>query len=529
VSGSGTPVPAPQAARLRRLLVAGALAAVTAAAAIAVACGGDDPAAGTPSREPGRYDGDGRLVSGKRTQTALPDIALVILDTTRRDSVEPSGSEPPVMPELASFLGRSTWFVDASSQASWTAPSVTTVLTGLAPWRHGVGGFFKTPPLVAPVATLAEYLRSIGYQTAAFTGGGWVSASMGHGQGYDLGAFFENWGFDDPRKELERWMEKKRERGKPLFLLLHTYEAHDPYGRKFPPEGSDDPAKVAEVNALIKTLKERVGPDPETDLPLDLGLDFLIRLRADPLLHHQLMATFGRPRVLRALTNYDRDVYVGSPERKRVEDECRTRYRAGLAALDGGFARLVTRLDRLLSKDSVTIVCTDHGESFGEHQNMGHGRWLYDELSRVVLGIRAPSRLPAATRVPGPCGLVDVLPTVLDVCGLPPPADLDGRSLLPLARGARTPAPVRAEDFQRGKGEGMGSVDLRLHSVRTDRAKWIGTFDRSADTIAEEVFDLAADPGEKKPLPASAIEGFGPEFVVTVEEARARLKSLRQK
>jgi arylsulfatase A-like enzyme len=513
----------------RRLLVACALAAVTAVAAIAAACGGDDPGAGTPSREPGRYDGDGRLVAGSRIRTTLPDVVLVILDTTRRDSVEPAGSEPPVMPAFASWLAKHTWFTDASSQASWTAPSVTTALTGLAPWRHGVGGFFKSTPLVAPVSTLAEYLRAIGYQTAAFTGGGWVSAAMGHGQGFELGSFFEQWGFDDPRKDLERWLEKKRERGKPLFLLLHTYEAHDPYGRKFPPEGSEDPAKVAEVNALIANLKARVGPDPEADLPLDLGIDFLIRMRADPLLHNQLMVAFRRDRVLRAITAYDREVYTASSERRRIEDECRARYRAGLAALDGGFGRLMERLDRIVSKDAVTIVCTDHGEAFGEHANLGHGRWLYDELSRVVLGVRAPGRLPGATRIPGPCGLVDVVPTVLDVCGLPPRADLDGTSLLPLARGARKPMPVRAEEHQRARAEAMGLKDLRLHSVRTERAKWIGTVERGTTEIEEEVYDLASDPGEKTRLPASAIEGFGPEFRVTVEEARKRLRTLGPK
>jgi arylsulfatase A-like enzyme len=514
----------------RRTLAALALAAVTVAAALAAACGGDDPGGGPPARAPGRYDADGRLVSGRRAQTALPNVLLLVLDTTRRDAVEPDGEAPPVMPELASFLSRHTWFVDAASQASWTAPSVTTVLTGLAPWRHGVGGFFKSPPLVASVATLAEYLRAIGYQTAAFTGGGWVASAMGHGQGYDLGDFSENWGFEDPRRELERWMEKQRRPDKPLFLLLHTYEAHDPYGRKFPPEGSDDPERVAEVNALVRTLMERVGPDPDADLPLDLGLDFLIRMRTDPLLHYSLMSRFGRPRVLRALTSYDRDVYAGSPERKRVEDVCRARYRLGLAALDEAFARLLERLDRLgLTGNAVTIVCTDHGESFGEHQNLGHGRWLYDELARVVLGVRAPGRFPDATRIPGPCGLVDVLPTVLDLCGLPPPTDLDGESLLPLARGAVRRRPVRAEDFQRGLYTGLGAVDLRVHSVRTERGKWIGTFDRGAATLKEEVFDLSLDPGEQKVLPASAIEGFGPEFVHTVEEARERLRSLGQR
>ena len=70
---------------------------------------------------------------------------------------------------------------------------------------------------------------------------------MGLGLGFER--FEEHWAMSDPRKLLRRTLDGL-DRARPLFLLLHTYDAHDPYGRKDPPEGHDDPARVAAANAV---------------------------------------------------------------------------------------------------------------------------------------------------------------------------------------------------------------------------------------------------------------------------------------
>src|SRR5205085_4138159 len=129
-----------------------------------------------------------------------PNIVLLCMDTVRRDATEPAalggdGGEAPTMPTLLAYESASTRFVDAAASATWTAPAVATLLTGLSPWRSGVHGHFSAPPLVPAIATVAEILHAAGYVTAAFTGGGWVSEAQGFGQGFD--EWREGWSYDD--------------------------------------------------------------------------------------------------------------------------------------------------------------------------------------------------------------------------------------------------------------------------------------------------------------------------------------------
>jgi arylsulfatase A-like enzyme len=483
----------------------------------AAGCGGDGPAGKAPAAE-ARYDATGALLSGSRRAIARPNVVLICLDTLRADAIESVGGAPPAMPKLAALAAGATRFRDSASSASWTAPSIATMLTSLWPWRHGVQGHFNSPPLVPSVTTLAEILRAAGYATYAMTGGGFVSDSMGLGQGFD--DLREDWSVDDPHGRLQRRV-STLDRAKPFFLFLHTYDAHEPYGRKYPPEGHDDPARVAAVNAYVKSLQARM-PEPESEAPREEGRTLLLALRTDPLMQQALFARFGRERMQRACFVYDRMVYPTSPDRRELDATLRARYAAGLARLDDGLAGVLARLEAALPKDTVWIVTTDHGEAFGEHVNLGHGRYLYDELSRTILFVKAPGRLPAG-EVRGSCGLVDVLPTVLDLAGLPSSPDFDGRSLLTLARGQGTGHAILAEEVRRDY-EASHHTELRLASARTRRGKWIATWKPADRSVEEEVYDLEADPAESKRLGADAVAGLGADFEAAVAAMRARMK-----
>ncbi len=431
-----------------------------------------------------------------------------------------------MMPRLADFAAKSTRFVDATSSASWTAPSVATLLTGLLPTEHGVRGQFAAPPLAPSVATLAEYLKSLGYSTTAFTGGGWVSEEMGFGQGFDR--YVPEWTLRDPQGHLARWLER-RDRDRPFFLFLHTYEAHDPYGQKYRNQEAIGPAERERGRAFVEKIRSKMAK-PEDDLPAEMGREILLGYRADPVLNIAMLKAFGRAKTMRAVVAYDRDVFRTSPDRKEMTEYLRGRYREGLQWTDEGLGALVARFDAAgLPPNTVTVVVSDHGESFGEHDNLGHGRWLFDELTRILLLVRAPGSLPLATPVRGSCGLLDVLPTVLDLCGCPRPKGTRGRSLLALARGDATGRPIPAEEARIAQ-ENTERIGQWLASVRSDRAKWIALRDPRSP-LAETVFDLGADPAEQRGVPASAeapgeIERHGAEFSKAVEEARERLRRI---
>ena len=111
-------------------------------------------------------------------------------------------------------------------------------------------------------------------------------------------------------------------------------------------------------------------------------------------------------------------------------------YDGGIASADAYLGELFAEFRRLQLYDEALIVVTsDHGESLGEHDQIGHGG-LYLEQLLVPLIIKLPASWAAPRgRVAQPVALLDVLPTILSACGIPLPADLDGRSLLPLLWG----------------------------------------------------------------------------------------------
>ncbi len=104
--------------------------------------------------------------------------------------------------------------------------------------------------------------------------------------------------------------------------------------------------------------------------------------------------------------------------------------------LDAGLGLMLEELQRRGLLDEVLLIVTgDHGFPLGEHGVVGPCRpWLHDELVHVPLLLRWPGRLPAGRRVAGLTQPVDLMPTLLDAFGVPPPV-VHGHNLLPLARG----------------------------------------------------------------------------------------------
>ena len=114
-------------------------------------------------------------------------------------------------------------------------------------------------------------------------------------------------------------------------------------------------------------------------------------------------------------------------------------YDGEIAFMDAQLGRI---LDVLKRKGTTvyTVIAGDHGESLGEHGEDRHGVFLYQATQHVPLIFTGPGLSPGTTAA-GTVGLVDVAPTLLDLLRLPPLPDTDGRSLLPLLRGAGKTAP----------------------------------------------------------------------------------------
>ncbi len=160
------------------------------------------------------------------------------------------------------------------------------------------------------------------------------------------------------------------------------------------------------------------------------------------------------------------------------------RYDAEVARADAQVGRL---LDALGDRRDATLVVIagDHGEAFGEHDEIGHSIFVYDTTLRVPLIFAGAGVARAGVSVDDPVSLIDVLPTVLELIGAPR-AEVDGVSLVPaLGGGALAPRELYAESFAPLLDFGWSP----LRSVRREGLKYV-----AAPT--PELYDLTADPGE---------------------------------
>jgi arylsulfatase A-like enzyme len=122
---------------------------------------------------------------------------------------------------------------------------------------------------------------------------------------------------------------------------------------------------------------------------------------------------------------------------------------------DGEIAYMDHEIGRLLAavgargRPTLVAAVGDHGEALGEHREKTHSYFIYGGTQRVPLLLSMPGVLPEGLAVEPVVGGVDLMPTILDIAGLPPPPGIDGRSLVPLltGRAREEPGPVYLESF----------------------------------------------------------------------------------
>ena len=317
-----------------------------------------------------------------------PNILLIILDTVRAASLSLYGYSRPTSPALEEFAKRGVTFDLAISPAPWTLPSHATLFTGR--WPHELTANWRAP-LDDAYPTLAEVMAEHGYLTSGFVANRvYTSRESGLARGFQhyddvrytagqvilssaLGRFLisrtplPRWvGFRDVigRKrainvnaELLDWLHNTRGNGRPFFAFLNYFDAHYPYT---PP---------APFDTLFD--KQRFPSDP--------GID---SLRIDPAAMVSETAAY---------------------------DEA-------LAALDHQIGLLLAQLAREGAlKNTIVIVTSDHGEEFGEHGVLRHGKTLYMQVTHVPLVIAFDGRVPSGARVSSPVSLRDVPTTLIDL------------------------------------------------------------------------------------------------------------------
>jgi len=165
-------------------------------------------------------------------------------------------------------------------------------------------------------------------------------------------------------------------------------------------------------------------------------------------------------------------------------------YDGEIAAADAAVGSFVEYLKRAgLYDRAILVFLSDHGEGLGDHGEEEHGVFLYREALRVPLLLKRPGSAGAGVRIAAPVSLTDVVPTVLSILSIPVPSGLHGMVLTSLTAGAPGDRRIYSETLYPRLGLGWSDLaslaDARYHYIHAPRP---------------ELYDLAADPGERKDL-----------------------------
>ncbi len=394
-------------------------------------------------------DGRGAAWSEVRVEPARSGrlVVLFAFDTLAAKRTSTWGFEKETTPNLSRIAADGLTYRQARSVSPWTLPSFATLHTGLPAATHGAGrGLLGRgrSPLRPGVPTLAGLLREAGWQTRAWVNNPYLDSRVsGLHRGFDR---YIDYGTRSRVQAglpgIDAAIAALEEGGGDRFFFVHLLEPHGPY----------------RPNATWRTR----FVDPEYRGRFDRGVP---------------RGNFGRL-VRDQLDMYDAD-------RQALQDL----YAALLGWGDEQLGRLFDAA-RASGDEVLFVVTSDHGEEFWEHERFEHGHSLYDELLHVPLVTWRTGGSPAT--IPQGVSLEQVAGTVLDFAGLP--ADLPR---LPEVAGDGTPlhATGTLYGFER-----RAVVRDGWKYVHTHRGIGGGHVRIRRPVVRQELFDLAADPGEATSL-----------------------------
>lgn len=370
--------------------------------------------------------------------SAVRNVVLIAIDTLRADRLSCYGHGEETSPHLDALAADGVRFENVVANANWTCPSFASIFTGVVPARHGVWASAPVIPLPASFETLAERFRARGWATHSIAYKA-VMYGGGYEQGFDV-AFNVPRGetvADDNLAEAMEWLEANAERRN--FLFLHFDDPHQPCNQPQP-------------------YDQRFGD------PAAAGIHLPV--------------------------NFEHDFVPEGP----LRDVARQLYAGEIAYVDDRIGAFLAELKRRgLYEDAVIALVSDHGEAFWEHGLFGHGgNKLHDEVARVPLIVKPPGAGPAGVVVQAQVRAFDVMPTLLELAGVPVPEGLDAESLVGMWGQADAADRVAVTESSKN-----------ALALRTRRWKLILRYGRAEGEVSRSfLHDLHDDPAEQRDVAA---------------------------
>jgi arylsulfatase A-like enzyme len=408
-----------------------------------------------------------------------PNVLFIAIDD-QNDWIGALGGHPLAKtPHLDQLAARGTLFLNAHCQSPLCNPSRTSLMLSLRPTTTGIYGlapWFRTLPEWKDRVSLPQHFKAHGYRTFS-------TGKVYHG----------NAGGPQQRvKEFDVWGPAGGIGARPPAKLVGP----TPMGNNplvdwgvFPHQDEDK----GDFQITSWAIEQMRNAPP--DQPFFLAVGYFLP-------HVPCYATQpwfdlypDDDRVLPEIQEDDRGdtprfswyLHWNLPEPRlkwvRENRQWRNLVRSYLACtsfVDGQIGRLLKALaDNGLAENTVVVVWSDHGWHLGEKGITGKNT-LWENSTRVPLIFAGPGITPGG-RCTRPAELLDVYPTLIELCGLNLRADLEGVSLVPQLRDANAPRERPA----------ITSHNQGNHGIRSERWRYIRYADGS-----EELYDLQADPHE---------------------------------
>ena len=437
-----------------------------------------------------------------------PNVVLIITDQQRFDTIRTSGQEAAVTPNLDFLAEDGTLFTRAYCTTPMCSPSRASILSGQFPHSHGMVSNHQGRSgtnrihLSEDVKLLADYLGPAGYSTAYV--GKWhlgtgsdrrgfrdLVIRYGDGEGdtdrpedNDYVRYVEKFGYTiggkrmgkDPDPEL---YDKRTMCGPSLVPLAHYCAMYACSKAEEYIRGQDGEKPFLLTYSCIEPHAPFVCPEP-----------FYSMYDPDAMVLPENHSDEGGQRWLkRACWQLRSALDFSEADLKNMW----ARYLGTVSFIDYMMGRLLGALsDAGQLENTLFIFTSDHGEMLGSHSLLLKGASLYEELIRIPLIVLPPRGMRSGIKNHR-CGSlisqVDIVSTILSICGLPPQDDVEGVDFSPLLRGET--------------GEARDAVPAEYHSSNwTDPMSplrmwmtkdWKYVESREGD---HELYHLAEDPLE---------------------------------
>ncbi len=396
---------------------------------------------------------DARLALGdpairiKQHKVEIPDkkvknVIVLLIDTLRADKLTAYAKTRVKSTVFEKFAGESALFERCQANSNWTKPSCASVLTGLHPDSHKARG--HSSRLASSVKMASEIFLEAGFSTGAFIANGYLAKEFGFNRGWTKYVNYiretKNTDAQNVFKESLEFI--KEQTDKPFFTYIQTIDPHVPYD---PP---DEFLKIYDAQSYDGPVRPRSTGN--------------------------ILEQYKRKKV-----------ELNARDKRRLE----ALYDGEINYHDVHFGHFLDGLKTLgVLDDTIIIACSDHGEEFFDHDSVGHGHTLHQELLHVPLVMRAPGLVPRGRRISADVGLADILPTVLAATGQTIPKGMEGANLIPAANGTlEDPLGAAFSSF-------WSEADSRNLQWSVRRGNWKM---RMRGPVNTYVHNLAQDPAEK--------------------------------